>query len=171
MRQKYQNNKSLVYFSHDFMDKELQIKKRLLESCKKQVDTKYETVVSIMVSNKKALESETKSSAGDKHETGRAMLQLEMEKASQQFSSISSMQEILKKIDIQKKNDIGKLGSLIITSQGSYFLTVSMGLIILEAKDYFVISPLSPVGKLLLGKKKGDIFYFNSKEIEILEIF
>ena len=72
MRQKYQNNKSLVYFSHDFMDKELQIKKRLLESCKKQVDTKYETVVSIMVSNQKALESETKSSAGDKHETGRA---------------------------------------------------------------------------------------------------
>jgi len=170
MRQKYQNNKSLVYFSHEFMDKELQIKKRLLESCKKLVNEKYKTVIEIMASNRNALESETKSSAGDKHETGRAMLQLEMEKASQQFSSISSMQEILKKIDIQKKNDIGKLGSLIVTNQGSYFLTVSMGLITLEAKDYFVISPSSPIGKLLLGKIKGETFMFNNKKNQVLKI-
>ena len=171
MRQKYQNNKSLVYFSHDFMDKELQIKKRLLESCKKLVNEKYKTVIEIMASNKNALESETKSSAGDKHETGRAMLQLEMEKASQQFSSISFMQEVLQKIDIQKKNEIGKLGSLIVTSQGSYFLAISIGLIVLDTKDYFVISPSSPIGKLLLGKNKGDTFHFNDNIIEILEIF
>ena len=152
------------------MDKELQIKKRLLESCKKLVNEKYKTVIEIMASNRNALESETKSSAGDKHETGRAMLQLEMEKASQQFSSISSMQEILKKIDIQKKNDIGKLGSLIVTNQGSYFLTVSMGLITLEAKDYFVISPSSPIGKLLLGKIKGETFMFNNKKNQVLKI-
>jgi len=168
--QKYQNNKSLVYFSHDFMDKELQIKKRLLESCKKLVDKKYKTVIEIIASNKNALESETKSSAGDKHETGRAMLQLEMEKASQQFSSISSMQEVLQKMDIQKKNEIGKLGSLIVTNKGSYFLAISMGLIVLDTKDYFVISPSSPIGKLLLGKIKGDVFYFNGKEIEIFEV-
>ncbi len=41
--------------------------------------------------NKKALFSETKSSAGDKHETGRAMLQLEMEKTSQQLAVINQM--------------------------------------------------------------------------------
>jgi len=171
MRQKYQNNKSLVYFSCDFMDKELQIKKRLLESCKKQVDAKYETVVSIMASNKKALESETKSSAGDKHETGRAMLQLEMEKASQQFSSISSMQEVLKKIQVSKKNDIGKIGSLIYTNFGNYFLAISIGEVEIDNNMFYVISPSSPIGKLLLGKKKGEIIYFNSKEIKITEIF
>lgn len=143
----------------------------LLESCKKQVEEKYETVTQIMVSNKKALESETKSSAGDKHETGRAMLQLEMEKASQQFSSISFMQQVLQKINIQNKNEIGKLGSLIFTNQGNYFLAISIGIIAIDNKDYFVISPSSPIGELLLGKKKEDQFSFNRKDYRIEDIY
>jgi len=146
------------------------IKKKLLESCKNIVDTKYETVIKIMASNKKALESETKSSAGDKHETGRAMLQLEMEKASQQFASISSMQEVLRKMDVSKKNEIGKLGSLIFTNIGTYFLAISIGQININDSDIFVISPSSPIGKLLLGRKKGDIFLFNGKEIKVEEV-
>jgi len=152
------------------MEENVVIKKKLLESCKKLIDDKYETVASIMASNKKALESETKSSAGDKHETGRAMLQLEMEKASQQFASISLMQEVLKKIEIHKKNEIGKLGSLIYTNQGNYFLAVSIGQITINRDNYFVISPSSPIGKLLLGMKKGDDFSFNNKEFNIKEI-
>ncbi len=169
--QKYQNNKSLVYFSHDFMDKKLQIKKMLLESCRKLVEKKYETVIQIMASNKKALESETKSSAGDKHETGRAMLQLEMEKVSQQFSSIASMQEVLQKLDVQNRNEIGKLGSLIFTNQGNYFLVISIGIIVIDNKDYFVISPSSPIGKFLLGKKKKDQFSFKGKDYRIEDIY
>ena len=152
------------------MEEKMAIKNKLLESCKNLVDTKYDTVISIMASNKKALESETKSSAGDKHETGRAMLQLEMEKASQQFASISSMQEVLQKMEIQKKNEIGKLGSLIYTNQGIYFLAVSIGKITVDDKDIFVISPSSPIGKLLLGKKNKDNFRFNGKVFKIDEI-
>ncbi|MCD6544737.1 MAG: 3-oxoacyl-ACP synthase, partial [Flavobacteriaceae bacterium] len=143
-----------------------EIKKQLLERCKEQVNIKYETITKIMSSNKKALESETKSSAGDKHETGRAMLQLEMEKASQQFASISLMQEVLHKIEIHKKNEIGKLGSLIYTSQGNYFLAVSIGQITINKENYFVISPSSPIGKLLLGKQKRDNFILNGKEFK-----
>lgn len=153
------------------MEEKEEIKIKLLAYCKKWVDTKYETVVAIMTSNKNALESETKSSAGDKHETGRAMLQLEMEKASQQFNSISLMQEVLAQIKFLKKNEIGKLGSLINTSAGNYFLAISMGQITMDKQDYFVVSPSSPIGKLLLGKEKEDIFISNGKEIKILEIF
>lgn len=148
----------------------IKIKEELLKKCTEVVGIKYETVTKIMASNKKALESETKSSAGDKHETGRAMLQLEMEKASQQFASISLMQEVLQKIEIHKKNKIGKLGSLIYTNQGNYFLAVSIGQITINEDNYFVISPSSPIGKLLLGKKKGDDFSFNGKEFKIKEI-
>lgn len=148
----------------------IKIKEELLKKCTEVVGIKYKTVTKIMASNKKALESETKSSAGDKHETGRAMLQLEMEKASQQFASISLMQEVLQKIEIHKKNKIGKLGSLIYTNQGNYFLAVSIGQITINEDNYFVISPSSPIGKLLLGKKKGDDFSFNGKEFKIKEI-
>ncbi len=148
----------------------IKIKEQLLKKCTEVVSVKFDTVTKIMTSNKKALESETKSSAGDKHETGRAMLQLEMEKASQQFASISLMQEVLQKIKIQKMNEIGKLGSLIYTNQGNYFLAISIGQIIINEENYFVISPSSPIGKLLLGRQKGDGFIFNGKSFKIDEI-
>ncbi len=152
------------------MANKIKIKRELLKKCNEVVDIKYETVTKIIASNKKALESETKSSAGDKHETGRAMLQLEMEKASQQFASISSMREVLRKMDVSKKNEIGKLGSLIFTNSGIYFLAISIGQININGSDIFVISPSSPIGNLLLGKIKGDIFRFNDKDIKVLEV-
>jgi len=152
------------------MANKIKIKRELLKKCNEVVDIKYETVTKIIASNKTALESETKSSAGDKHETGRAMLQLEMEKASQQFASISSMREVLRKMDVSKKNEIGKLGSLIFTNSGIYFLAISIGQININGSDIFVISPSSPIGNLLLGKIKGDIFRFNDKDIKVLEV-
>ena len=68
------------------------------------MNKRAQTVEEIISSNQKALHSETKSSAGDKHETGRAMLQLEMEKASQQLEGISQMNEILSKIDFSEES-------------------------------------------------------------------
>ena len=146
------------------------IKEEILLNCKKFVTDKLEIVNQIIISNQNALQSETKSSAGDKHETGRAMLQLEMEKASQQFSVISNMNEVLQRIDINTNNKIAKLGSLIHTNQGIYFLAISVGKIDIVDKEIFVISPSSPIGKLLLGKVIGETIYFNGKQIEILEI-
>ena len=153
------------------MKQNTEIKKRLLQTCKNIVEAKYDTILKIINSNQKSLEAETKSSAGDKHETGRAMMQLEMEKASKQFVSISSMQEVLQKIDINNKNEIGKLGSLIYTNLGSYFLAISIGQTIVNGMVYYIVSPFSPIGKILLGKKKGDNFLFNGKIITIKKIF
>ncbi len=147
------------------------IKEVLYKNCRKFIEDKLITVNQIISSNQKALQSETKSSAGDKHETGRAMLQLEMEKASQQFEVISMMNEVLLKIDIKRVDENIKLGSLIYTNQGYYFLAISVGLVKVSQEEYFVISTSSPIGKLLLGKHKNDSFIFNQNEIKILEIY
>ena len=82
----------------------MNIKTELLETCKKFVENRFKTVQEILLSFQNDLQSETKSSAGDKHETGRAMLQLEMEKTSQQLIGIKQMISILDKIDISKKS-------------------------------------------------------------------
>ena len=77
----------------------MKLKEQLYYLCKSYVNDRLETIEDILSSNQKALQSETKSSAGDKHETGRAMLQLEMEKAGQQLVGVSQMNTILAKID------------------------------------------------------------------------
>ena len=149
---------------------ELKIKEALFNQCQSFVNKRLQTVEAVLSSNQKALQSETKSSAGDKHETGRAMLQLEMEKAGQQLAGITQMKVVLSKIDILKTSKNACLGSVIITAKVSYFLSISAGQLIVADKSYFAISVSSPIGKLLLGKQEKDVISFNGKTIVINEI-
>ena len=149
---------------------QLKIKEALFSQCESFVNKRLQTVEAVLSSNQKALQSETKSSAGDKHETGRAMLQLEMEKAGQQLAGITQMQVVLSKIDISKTSKNACLGSVIITAKVSYFLSISAGQLVVADKSYFAISVSSPIGKLLLGKQEKDMISFNGKTIEIIGI-
>ena len=146
------------------------LKKALYNSCVEFIEQREGTINQIINSNQSALTSETKSSAGDKHETGRAMLQLEMEKASQQLEGIHDMKMVLSKILIDDLSDVIKLGSVIITDQANYFLAISAGRLNISNKTYNAISSSSPIGKLMLGKKTGDVFVFR-KPIIIQEVY
>lgn len=145
----------------------MKIKKQLLEQCRLYLKKREKTVNDIMISNKKALLLETKSSAGDKHETGRAMLQLEMEKASQQILVNQQMKRILDQIYSDCSSDKVRLGSLVYTNKETYFLSISVGVIYLNKESFFVISSASPIGKLLMGKQKNDTIQFNGDQITI----
>ena len=147
------------------------VKEELYLNCKNILENKLITVNQIMNSNKNALQSETKSSAGDKHETGRAMLQLEMEKASQQYDVIHEMQSVLQQIPSVNKTDLISSGTLVYTNFQNYYLSISAGEVIVEGQSYYCISTLSPIGKILIGKKEGDIVDFNGKNIKILNVF
>jgi len=148
------------------MDKKnVNLKKALYKSCVEFVDQREETINEIITSSHNALTSETKSSAGDKHETGRAMLQLEIEKASQQLEGIHEMRLILSKIRMDDISEFIKLGSVVITNRGNYFLAISAGEINILTIKYFAVSTASPIGKLLLGKSVGNVFDFNHQYI------
>ena len=164
----YKKNTLFLKLNCKTMDK---IKERLILESKKFMDDKFQTVKTIMKSNQAALQSETKSSAGDKHETGRAMLQLEMEKASTQLDALNEMKETMDKINFSPNSNISKLGSLVVTSWGNYFLAISLGKMEIDNNVYYVVSLSSPIGKNLLGTKRGDKVNFNGKKIKILNIF
>lgn len=143
------------------------LKEALFQQCVAHVNTRLQTIQTIISSHQKALSSETKSSAGDKHETGRAMLQLEMEKAGQQLAAVQQMQQALAKINSSKQSTNIALGSVIKTSSAYYFLSISAGELTIKETVYFAISPSSPIGKLLVGKKVEDTFIWRGKEIKI----
>ncbi len=149
----------------------MNIKEKLFKQCQQFVDMRLQTVEEIISSNQKALQSETKSSAGDKHETGRAMLQLEMEKAGKQLAGIQNMRTTLSKIDVSKTSNNAHLGSVIETNSNHYFLAISVGKINVSNKDYFAVSIASPIGKLLFGKRVNDSFLFNGKKNIIIQIY
>ncbi|PKR81026.1 hypothetical protein CW751_07620 [Brumimicrobium salinarum] len=120
-----------------------------------------------------ALESrnnDTKSSAGDKYETSRAMMQQEMDNAQRSIHQIKMMRNELFRLPIQESNLKATAGALITTNSGKYFLGLSMGKVLVGEHVVFAISTGSPLGKLLLNKKEGDRFVLNNMEQEILSI-
>ncbi|WP_276168719.1 3-oxoacyl-ACP synthase [Zobellia alginiliquefaciens] len=117
-----------------------------------------------------SLSSETKSSAGDKHETGRAMLQLEREKLGQQLAEAEKMKQVLSKVPKEASNKVIGLGSWVITSKAEYFLAISAGEFKEMDRSVYCISAATPIAKLLFAKKVGDTVSFNNQEIKIIEI-
>ena len=107
--------------------------------------------------------NDSKSSMGDKYETSREMSQQEINRLEQQFAINQHHLFNLKKLFWQNKSLQILLGSLVLTNIGSFFITVSLGEIKIENQSVFMISPGSPIGKLLIGKKVGDEFEMNKK--------
>lgn len=146
------------------------MKEQLLMFCWKHINDRTERLYQRRVSLQESLNSETKSSAGDKHETGRAMVQLEQEKLGKQLLELEKTKMVLQKVDIKKVPKKISLGSLIKTTSANYFIAVSAGIFNSTDLSVFCISAGSPIGKLLLGKQQGDLFSFNGKENSILEV-
>ena len=117
-----------------------------------------------------AANNETKSSAGDKHETGRAMAQLETEKLSKQLSEALKIEQTITQINPNTDHQQVRLGSLITTNNGSFYISASLGKIKIENNIYFAISSSSPIGNLLLTKKEKETFSFNGKNYVIVSI-
>ena len=149
----------------------MNIKQQLYNFCEEFVNEKLQTIEHTIKSNQNDLASETKSSAGDKHETGRAMLQLEMEKAGQQLQEVTKMKVVLSRLDLSESNQNVRLGSIVKTNLANYFIAVSAGKIDIDNETYFAISSSSPIGKQLLGKTINDEISFNQQIIKITTVW
>ena len=146
------------------------LKNALYEFCKMHTEERQSRILTSIQDIQTALTSETKSSAGDKHETGRAMLQIEREKLGQQFAEVEKTTQTLAKISITNNSSVIGLGSLVKTSKYNYYLAISAGEFKTDTDKVFCISLGTPIGQLLLGKTLGDIIVFNENSIEILEV-
>lgn len=149
----------------------LNIKNSLYNQCLEIVNVKLEAVQQNILELQEALSSETKSTAGDKYETGRAMLHLEREKAGLQLAEITKTKTVLSKLPFKKTSASICLGSLVITSQNHYFIAVSLGELKLNGMAYYAISPSTPIGQLLLGKWINDSFVFKGITQRIVAVF
>lgn len=148
----------------------MNLKQHLFSECQKKLNKRLAVLQHKISDLQNSLQSETKSSAGDKHETGRAMLQLEREKAGNQLAELQKQLEILHKINPEALSDKAALGSVVKTTDLNYFIGVSVGEIKLENDSFYAISAATPIGRLLVSKKVGDRIQFRMQEFKIIEI-
>lgn len=118
-----------------------------------------------------SINEDTKSSAGDKFETGREMMRQEIGKVDNQFKQnkvfIMEMKNLL---ESQKPSPNITEGSLVCWGEDWLFISVSIGQIIVNGQKVFLLSKNSPLGKELLGKKKKDEVSFRGKTNVIKEL-
>ncbi|GAB5525669.1 MAG: hypothetical protein Roseis2KO_35410 [Roseivirga sp.] len=148
----------------------LELKKSLFAACESHVNNRIETIEVAMRNAQAAANDETKSSAGDKYETGRAMMHLEKEKLAGQLTEAAKMKKALDLIEPEKLDTVVGLGSLVRTARTSYYISASVGKLLVEGETFFAISPASPIGQQLLEKKAGDTFTFAGKSHKIEQL-
>ena len=146
------------------------IKINLFKHCEIILKKKLNTFYNQKKELKQALNSESKSSAGDKHEIGRAMIHLEMEKLGNLIAEAEQNFKKLQSIKNYNNNEVIGLGSAVLTDKANYYISIAADIYKINSKMFYCISPKSPIGKLLIGKKLDDKIEFNNQVIKIIKI-
>ena len=115
-------------------------------------------------------QNETKRTAGDKHETALAMLQIEQENLRRQLSEAKNQQSALLKINPAVTQHKIAPGALVKTSQGHFFISLALGKIVEDHTEVISLSPQSPLGMQLAGLVPGEEFVLNGRKYLIQEV-
>lgn len=146
------------------------IKQHLLEACRQYVRERLSNAQQAIASASDASASDSKSSAGDKFETTREMMQQEINRLQQTLVDAQQMEQMLALVDIRPQAGPARLGSLVDTNRGIFFLAIGMGRFVVDEQTYGIVSTASPIGRQLLGKAVGQRFIFNSLEYTVEQI-
>jgi transcription elongation GreA/GreB family factor len=147
------------------------IKQSLIDQCADLLEDKISRLEKLAGDVQDAANNETKSSAGDKYETGRAMMQAEKDKYMQQLAQAIFVQSQLEQIKAYRSFDQVAFGAIVKTKLANYFIGISAGRLEVEGEKYYVISPQAPLAQVLMGKHAGETFSFNNQEIKIETVF
>ncbi|MGB0171111.1 MAG: 3-oxoacyl-ACP synthase [Flavobacteriales bacterium] len=104
-----------------------------------------------------SLGKETKSTAGDKHETGRAMVQREMEQAGDRLARCEAMQTVASRLELDRPRTVVGPGAIVVS--GDARLLIGVGLGPFEVPDVGRVQAISanaPIAVALAGGQAGE---------------
>lgn len=143
-------------------------KENILQILKDKISEKIKTFENL-IAETRASSNDTKSSMGDKYETGREMLQQEINNIQRQLNETLNQQNFLKKLNTEVCTKVQN-GALVKTDKGFFYISVSSGEIVFEGKKIMTISSESPLSKAMFGKKIAEMFIINNVNQVIEEI-
>lgn len=161
----------IIYDKSMTRQEQIELKIQLKEYCRKMIQVRMDSFRLAMNKSQESANEETKSSAGDKYETSRAMGHLEKDMYARQLAETGKAMASMMGIDCSMVYLSVSPGSIVRFENISYFILAGMGKIEFNAKPFYVISPNAPLAHSLLGKKKDDIVSINNCMHQILEVF
>lgn len=134
------------------------------------INDKVAMLQKVLADLKESGSNETKSTAGDKHETALAMLQIEQANMRGQLQDAVAKKSLLEKINPDVSAIMILNGSLVKTNHGYLFLSVALGKASIEGHEVIALSPASPLGQKMMGLKVGESAEMNGKKYTIESI-
>lgn len=145
---------------------DMRFKSAIIQALVSQLNSEIGQLKSEMQEIQAAANEETKSSSGDKYETGRAMAHLELEKL---MSSLNLKREVLaniSRLNTDLKTSV-QPGALVFTSVGIFFLGVHGSTVSVDNRKVTSITSASPLAKALIGTLVGSAVMMNGRQIFI----
>lgn len=148
----------------------MNLRQQLHQLCSTHILCRIKEVQETIAQVQDALSNETKSSAGDKYETAREMLQQEMDLNTANLSELYKIRSILDHLSTAINKENIAPGCVVHTNKGNYYLAAGAGTFTCNGTKYYTISPASPIGKAMAGLRQNDSFIFNNTHYTITEI-
>lgn len=143
-------------------------KEEILNELKSRIHQKITDLENLIAETRES-NNETKSSMGDKYETGREMLAQQINHLQNQLKIQLEYQNALSHISSDACDKV-KNGTLVQTDKGWFYISIGFGEMNLGSQKIFVVSPEAPLVKTMWNLKMGDDFQFNSITQNILSI-
>ena len=137
------------------------LKQKIYDHLNSLLDIKILSIKNILNELSESAKTNSKSSAGDKHETAQAMIHIEQESISKQLNEVLKQKDILENTNPNANPPQITKGSLVKSNRGYLFLSIAYGKITIEGTTIIVISPQSPLGLKLAGLKTNDLTEIN----------
>ncbi len=146
------------------------LKQNLHTQCMLLVSEKTNSLQQAMEVLESSMKDETKSSAGDKYETGREMVKQEMEKLATQLQEVIKQKQLLQQLNAFHEMEEVQQGALVMCDKGNFYIAAGLGQLAIENKKFVVVSAVSPLAQKMMRMKQGDKFIFNAQEYQLLHI-
>ncbi|WP_294263522.1 hypothetical protein [uncultured Chryseobacterium sp.] len=135
-------------------------KSKILTAVKTKIADKIQKFERL-IEETRASNNDTKSSMGDKYETGREMLQQEINNLQRQLNECLQQQLLIQKINGEPSSKVQN-GALIKTDKGLFYISASVGEILSENRKIMTVSAESPLVKAMAGLTTGQNFFVNA---------
>lgn len=148
----------------------LELKKCIVDTVIESIQEKIDVENKLIAQARECAADDPTCCAGNKYETTRAMMHIDIEQYSLRVVELQSELKGIASIDISIKDRVD-IGAVVKTNIGNFFIAISGDDIEIEDEEYTPISIASPIGALLKGKKKDNTATFRGKKIKIEDLF
>lgn len=152
------------------MKEPMELKRAVHAQCLNLLKARIHEARSTLEQAQEAGRSDTKSSAGDKHETARAMAQIEIEKQANAMRYLHELEAQVRGVDPLKRVERVASGALLSTDGGNFYVCAALGAIVVDGITVQTISLQAPILAAFANVAIGGAGAFRGKHYRLLRI-